>query len=117
MVWLGDENLVQREVLPIAVLEQPCRSREAALSALESVDRSYRIVVETPNLSALRAAVASRLAVTCRTEVFRQNEIPLISSGLPRLPRIAYLLRSRPAPPPAAMRLAQLIERAVNDLD
>jgi DNA-binding transcriptional LysR family regulator len=34
MVWLGDPALAALDVLPLAVLEPPCRFRDAALAAL-----------------------------------------------------------------------------------
>ncbi len=57
MIWIGDPDLATREVAHLAVLEKPCRFREAAIAALEAAGRPYRIVLETPNLSTLRAGV------------------------------------------------------------
>src|SRR4051812_23660794 len=60
-IWLGEDHLVEADVLPIAVLERPCRFRDAALAALEAASRPYRVVLETPSLSVLRAAVNAGL--------------------------------------------------------
>ncbi len=45
MQWLGDPELAAFEVLPLAVLERPCRFRDAALAALDASGRPYRIVL------------------------------------------------------------------------
>ena len=70
MRWLGNDDLARQKIVPLAVLEQPCRFRDAALAALEQAGRPYRIVLETPSLAALRAAVDSGLGITCRTTHF-----------------------------------------------
>ncbi|MBV9511802.1 MAG: LysR family transcriptional regulator, partial [Caulobacteraceae bacterium] len=61
MQWLGEASLAEEAVLPIAVLELPCRFRDAALKALDASARPYRIVLETPSLSVLRAALEAGL--------------------------------------------------------
>ncbi len=94
MTWYGAAALAERDVVPLAVLESPCRFREAAIAALETSGRSWRIATETPNLSTLRAAVAGGLGLTCRTSLF-WNEPPLASVSLPPLPQVSSILRSR----------------------
>ncbi|BCW89218.1 HTH-type transcriptional regulator HdfR [Alphaproteobacteria bacterium SO-S41] len=112
MVWHGEAALAEAEVLPLAVLETPCRFRDAALRVLEQSGRRYRIALETPSLSALRAAVHAGFAVTCRTSLFRPDEAPLVSSNLPDLPRVAYARHTRASPHATVLRLAELIESA-----
>jgi DNA-binding transcriptional LysR family regulator len=117
MVWLGDPALSRRDVLPLAVLEPPCRFRDAALAALEAAGRPYRIVVETPNLSALRAALHSDLCVTARTDMVLGRRIdPADAPTLPPLPAVAYVRRTRDDPHPMVARLADLIRDAVLEL-
>ncbi len=36
MTWFGKEDLAERNVVPLAVLEEPCRFREAAIAGLEA---------------------------------------------------------------------------------
>ena len=86
MVWLGNADLARQEVLPLAVLERPCRFRDAALAALDQAGRPHRIVLETPSLAALRAAVDSGLGLTCRTTHFMDAAIDA-EEGLPALPQ------------------------------
>jgi DNA-binding transcriptional LysR family regulator len=114
MQWLGDPALTESDVLPLAVLERPCRFRDAALSALDEAGRAYRIVLETPSLSVLRACIDSDLAITCRTAVFSERQIaPEEGPGLPPLPHVAYVRHTRAEPHPTIRRLADLISAAV----
>jgi DNA-binding transcriptional LysR family regulator len=113
MQWLGGQDLAARDPVPLAVLELPCRFRDASIAALEAAGRPYRIALETPSLSALRAAVNSGLGVTCRTTLFMDQPIDEADANLPTLPRVAYARHIRPSPPAAIRRLADLILSAV----
>ena len=114
MRWLGNAELAEADVLPIAVLEVPCRFRDAALRALDAAGRRYRVVLETPSLSVLRAAIDCGLAVTCRTELFSPLAVEDVS--LPSLPQVAYVRHMRAQAHPTIVRLADLISTAVLDL-
>ena len=84
------------------------------LGALDASGRPYRIVLETPSLSVLRACVDSNLAMTCRTLVFSDRVIPAgPETNLPPLPQVAYVRRLRADPHPTIVRLAELIGAAV----
>ena len=115
MVWHGDAELTKLPVLPLAILAPPCRFRDAALAALEREGRPYRVALETPSLSALRAAVEAGLAVTCRTVLFRPNTPP-IEAGLPAMPQVAYVSRVGTSPHPAIAKLSELIHAAALEL-
>lgn len=117
MIWLGNAALAKLDVLPLAVLEPPCRFRDAALAALEAQGRPYRIVLETPSLSALRAAVESDLCITCRTDIVLKRAIdPVDAPGLPTLPNVSYVRHTRAEPHPTLARLSDMIRSAVLDL-
>lgn len=116
MSWYGDGALVDREVIPLAVLEEPCRFREAAIRALEDAGLQWRITVETPNLATLKAAVGVGLGVTCRTHLFLGNSETLDHDRLPPLPRVAAILRSGDKLDQAAHRLAELARETVQTL-
>jgi len=112
--WVGDARLIEADVLPLAVLEPPCRFRDAALQALDAAKRPYRIVLETPSLSVLRAAIDAGLGVSCRTSVFSRQFIT--AGALPPLPHVAYVRHTAAQPHPTIGRLANLIRAAVTDL-
>jgi DNA-binding transcriptional LysR family regulator len=103
--WFGEEALASREELPLAVLEKPCRFREAAIAALDAAGRRWRIAVETPNLSSLRAAVAAGLGVTSRTTLFLRDLPQLAPTALPPLPDVACILLAGESESVATQRL------------
>ncbi len=75
------------------------------------------MVLETPSLSVLRAAVNSGLGITCRTEIFASNRLSSdLAATLPQLPDVAYVQQVRTAPHATVSRLADLIRSAVRDL-
>ena len=113
MRWLGGQDVAARDPMPLAVLESPCRFRDASIAALEAAGRPYRIALETPSLSALRAAVTSGLGVTCRTTLFMDQVIDVEAANLPKLPQVAYSRHIRPSPPTTIARLADLVLNAV----
>jgi DNA-binding transcriptional LysR family regulator len=116
MIWYGDSALAEHEVLPLAVLEKPCRFREAAISSLDASGRRYRIAVETPNLSTLRAAVQARLGVTCRTHLFGLDLPPIAAPTLPPLPRVACIIGTGGQLGGATARLAEFAAGVLRDL-
>jgi DNA-binding transcriptional LysR family regulator len=113
MSWYGNAALVNQEVIPLAVLEEPCRFREAAIRSLDDAGIPYRIAVETPNLATLKAALNARLGITCRTHIFLGDETPLEHERLPALPKVAATLRTRDKLDAAAQRLAELARETV----
>jgi len=112
MAWYGNVALLERDTLPLAVLETPCRFREAAVRALEDAGRPFRIAVETPNLTTLRAAVHAGLGLTCRTHLFLKDE-PLVHASLPALPRVSCILSTASALDASTARLAELVRETV----
>jgi len=112
MSWYGKPELLAGGTIPLAVLETPCRFREAAIRSLEDAGRSYRITVETPNLTTLRAAVTAGLGITCRTHLFSQEE-PLDAPELPDLPRVSCIVQTAPSLAKATGRLAELARETI----
>lgn len=117
MSWYGDSALARRDVIPLAVLEPPCRFREAAIRALDEAGRPYRITVETPNLTTLRSAVAAGLGLTCRTHLFLRDIAALDEHPLPDLPRVACILQTADNLDVATRRLADLARETVLALE
>lgn len=97
MVWLGRPTTARRSPLPLAMIEAPCPFRTAAENALQRAGIPYRITLETPSLEGLAAAVASGLAITCRTTGFAASGFPPLKAGqgLPQLGTVGYTISSR----------------------
>jgi DNA-binding transcriptional LysR family regulator len=115
MAWYGNPELLRQSVLPLAVLETPCRFREAAIRSLEDAGRPYRITVETPNLTTLQAGVTAGLGLTCRTHLFLPDA-PLEGYDLPALPRVSCILQTANGLDEATARLADLTRQTVGAL-
>lgn len=116
MSWYGEAALARRDVVPLAVLETPCRFREAAIRALEEAGRPYRITVETPNLTTLRSAVSAGLGLTCRTHLFLRDVAALDEPSLPALPRVASILHTTDQLDAPTRRLADLARETILSL-
>ncbi|MGD0678114.1 MAG: LysR substrate-binding domain-containing protein [Polyangiaceae bacterium] len=115
MVWYGEPRLATQAVIPVAVLEKPCRFREAALASLDAAGRRHRIAVETPNLSTLRATVRAGLGVTCRTQIFLSELSTLPEGMLPPLPRVSCIVATGERVGEATSRLAELTAEVLRD--
>jgi DNA-binding transcriptional LysR family regulator len=115
MSWYGKSELVERDVIPLAVLETPCRFREAAIASLTAAGRPWRIAVETPNLSTLRASVEAGLGITCRTHLFLPESEYLDSPSLPDLPKVACIVGHASDMNEATRRLSELAVQTVRD--
>lgn len=115
MAWFGKEDLARLDIIPLAVLETPCRFREAAIRALEDARRPYRITLETPNLTTLRAAVDAGLGLTCRTGLFLRDA-PITDGALPDLPHVSCILHTAPGLDGPCSQLAALAREVVAGL-
>jgi DNA-binding transcriptional LysR family regulator len=116
MVWLGHRELALVDPLPLAVLDPPCGYIEAATQALRRAGRPYRVVLHTPSLAGLRAALEAGLAVGCRTVLLKSGSIEVLGDAerLPPLPSIAFALYVPRPMGPAARRLATVVREAVS---
>lgn len=68
-VWIGlRPGLASaRRPLPLVLLDEPCSFRRAALSALDDAGIPWQVVLTSPSLAAVRAAVLAGLGITVRT--------------------------------------------------
>jgi DNA-binding transcriptional LysR family regulator len=116
MVWLGHRELAMADPLPVAVLDPPCGYIEAATQALRRAGRRYRVVLRTPSLAGLRAALEAGLAVGCRTALLKSGSIEVLGEAehLPPLPSIAFALYVPRPMNAAARRLATVVREAVS---
>jgi len=116
MVWLGHREVAQLDPLPVAVLDPSCGYMEAATEALRRAGRAYRVVLRTPSLAGLRAALEAGLAIGCRTALLRSGSIEVLGEA-ERLPpvvgEIAFALHIPRPMSPAARRLAAVVREVV----
>ncbi|HWE25240.1 MAG TPA: LysR substrate-binding domain-containing protein [Myxococcales bacterium] len=116
MVWLGHREVALLDPLPLAVLDPPCGYIEAATEALRRAGRPYHVVLRTPSLAGLRAALEAGLAVGCRTALLRSGSIEVLGEAerLPPLPNIAFSMYVPRPLSPAARRLATVVREVVS---
>ncbi len=116
MVWLGHRALAEVDPLPLAVLDPPCAFTEAATRALRRARRRYEIVLRTPSLAGLRAALEAGLGVGCRTKLLKSGSVEILGAG-ERMPPLSLsigfsLYVPRPLGP-AARKLANVVRHLI----
>jgi DNA-binding transcriptional LysR family regulator len=114
MVWLGHRELARLDRLPVAVLQPACSLCDAGLVALKRAGRSYDVVLRTPSLAGLKAALEAGLAIGSRTPLLQSGSIAVLddSDGLPPLPDVGFSLYV-PRPLSAAGRRVSALVRSV----
>jgi DNA-binding transcriptional LysR family regulator len=99
--WIGptaDRDIWQAgsgEPLPLVVFEAPCIVRSAATKALDHAGIPWRVVVTSPSLGGLWAAVSAGLGYTIRTGIGLPATVRPMAvgeGGLPKLPSLALSL-------------------------
>lgn len=115
-VWGGLPELADEEVLPLALLTEPCPIRAMVLRTLEAANKPHRIVVQTPHLTDLYAAVSGGLGITCRTGLFAHGLNVIRNSRLPKLAPTAISLRTQNIENPAVARIDKMIRQSVDQL-
>lgn len=120
LLWVGSSaHDVDREgVVPLALAKPPCMFRSAALDALTTVGRKYRILYNSGNYAALAAAVQTGLAVTVLAESSLRPGMRILSEadGFPRLPQCEIgIVRSWTRP--TSTTVDKLAEHIVSSLD
>jgi DNA-binding transcriptional LysR family regulator len=119
LVWLGRPSVAAMDPLPVAILQPSCALCEEALAALKRAQRRYHVVLRTPSLSGLRAALEAGLAVGSRTPLLQSERISVLGAadGLPPLPEVAFAMHVPVALSPAARRVASLVRAAISRED
>lgn len=103
LVWAGHKNLTmeQGQPVPLIVYQAPSLSRSAAIGALESAGRTWRITCNVREINGVLAATRAGIGIAA----FPQSLIPpdLIelppSFGLPQLGDVDFRLLDNPASP------------------
>ncbi|WP_236622936.1 LysR substrate-binding domain-containing protein [Kozakia baliensis] len=112
MVWIGAQLHTEAEELPLILLEPPCAFRNAVLNALTQDGRAHRIVLETPHLPGLRAALKGGLGASARTMRYASaSGLHVIAPNtLPALPDVPIMLVQRKFASDAVNDLAELLK-------
>jgi DNA-binding transcriptional LysR family regulator len=121
LLWVAAHHAsFPSEVLPLALAKPACIWRAAALDALDGVGRSYRVLYQSANSTAIAAAVTAGLAVTVLTESALRPGMRVLgeAEGFPRLPACEIgLVRARRRPATAIVdKLAEHIVAALENL-
>ncbi|TIS79723.1 MAG: LysR family transcriptional regulator [Mesorhizobium sp.] len=96
LVWAFAEQdeIVSHRPLPLAFFPEPCPYREAAIAALASNQRLWRIAYVSPSVSSVRAAALAGLAVTPLPRSALGSGLRELgpADGLPELPDAEFLV-------------------------
>jgi DNA-binding transcriptional LysR family regulator len=95
-VWVSSSafNLVADEPVPLILANGPCIFRNAVLSSLDAVGRSWHIALSTPSLAGMRAAMRAGLGVGVRTERWLESDLKVFDSEFPPLPDVELVMLS-----------------------
>jgi DNA-binding transcriptional LysR family regulator len=121
MVWIGSRNTPPKsqEPIPLAVFEQPCFFRKAAIAALDAAGIPWRIEFTSPSLAGLWAAVDAGLGITVRTAVSAPRHLTDVGEQfrLPKLPSAELSLHDAGRSPASARLRDILYETLPPELD
>jgi DNA-binding transcriptional LysR family regulator len=118
MAWIGgnETTLNSNEPIPLAVFEQPCFFRAAAIAALDAAGIPWRIEFTSPSLAALWAAVDAGLGITVRTSISPPPHLANVGNRLrlPKLPAVELCLDSGGRTlTPASARLRDILHETL----
>ena len=118
--WIGAQHgdvgawLASGEPVPLIAIEAPCRMRTIATEALDRHRIPWRIVVTSPSLSGVWAAVSAGLGLTVRAAFGMPATLRTCDESLPALPSIGLALQHAVAEPgPVCGRLSEIIRQSV----
>ncbi|MFO7592992.1 MAG: LysR substrate-binding domain-containing protein [Pseudomonadota bacterium] len=117
-VWVAapEFEIIRGEPLPLVLPIAPCLFRNSVLSALDDHELAWRIVLATPSLAGIRAAVRAGLGIGVRTERWLEADLQIIDDGLPQLPDVELvMLSSRATDELATERLRSAIRSTLLD--
>ena len=90
LVWVGDLNLAQNDVVTLVTAPEGCIYRRRAIEALQSAGIKYRIAYSNADLTGLTAALKEGLGITVLAKSTVPNELnyQLQTKDLPELGQI-----------------------------
>jgi DNA-binding transcriptional LysR family regulator len=80
--------------IPLALFPEPCPYRDAALAALASAARAWRIAVVSPSVAGLRTAAGAAFAVAPLNRSLLTAQLCKLGreSGMPDLPEVEFMV-------------------------
>lgn len=115
LVWVAaTESAGEQDELPLVVSPSPCVYRKRATEALDSNNRSWRIVYSCASLAGTHAAVRAGLGISVLPKEMVPEDLAMLDGpafGLPDLSDTEMALLEAPSVPPAAERLREAIIR------
>jgi DNA-binding transcriptional LysR family regulator len=93
-VWVASPELelMADRPLPLVLPVAPCIFRSAVLATLDAARQPWHVVLSTPSLAGIRAAVRAGLGVGVRSERWLEPELRRLDQQLPPLPDVELVL-------------------------
>lgn len=119
LVWVAAARLVLSDAgpLPLVLAPAPDIYRRNALAALDAAGRTWRIILTSPSLAGLQAAVRAGLGVTVLPREMVPPDLAVLGEAAHRLPALPeteiVLYRAPGIASPAATRLADHIVQSL----
>ena len=113
LVWAFSAGVEVSSVLPLAFFPEPCPYREAALRALASSQKQWRIASTSSSLAGVRAAAMAGLALTPIPLQAMRPGLRVLGrkDKMPVLPEVEYVLHVRTSDArPAVSALGNLVQ-------
>jgi DNA-binding transcriptional LysR family regulator len=114
--WVGSADIVNNDKpIPLVLSPQPCVYRAAAIKALESAGRSWRLVFSSPSYAGTIAAVKAGMGITVMPHTMIPKELESIEFlGLPILEDTHLSLLKHHKNNPAINSLEEFVLKQLN---
>ena len=112
LVWVGDVNNINTEVVNLIAAEEGCIYRRRAIEALEKAGLKWRIVYTNADLAGISAALKENLGITVLAKHTVPNDLNWAksTSQLPELGEVGISLIKQSEESHAVDKLAEFIQ-------
>ncbi|KPV93775.1 HTH-type transcriptional regulator CynR [Pseudoalteromonas sp. P1-9] len=112
LVWVGDVNKINTEVVNLIAAEEGCIYRRRAIEALEKAGLKWRIVYTNADLAGISAALKENLGITVLAKHTVPNDLNWAksTSQLPELGEVGISLIKQSEESHAVDKLAEFIQ-------